>query len=203
MPTNLAIEHLQPKGIAKYSHLEEKWDNFLLACVNCNSAKSDKDVDFAQLFFPDRDNTFAAFIYLPDGQITANPGLLPGLVQIAERTIELTALNKQVADAHDENGKLVALDRFSQRMELWLLAQSALDDWKSGANDTLKRMIVRLAVHSGGFSIWMHTFANEPTVLPDLIDAFPGTAASNCFNAVGATVSPHPNADLLAGGGKL
>lgn len=44
IPTNLAVEHIQPKGVPKYAPLEKTWDNFLLACVNCNSTKGDDDV---------------------------------------------------------------------------------------------------------------------------------------------------------------
>lgn len=32
--TQLAVEHIQPKAL--YEHLQGRWDNFLLGCVNCN-----------------------------------------------------------------------------------------------------------------------------------------------------------------------
>jgi 5-methylcytosine-specific restriction endonuclease McrA len=38
--TNLAVEHIQPKGRPAYANLIGRWDNFLLACVNCNSTKA-------------------------------------------------------------------------------------------------------------------------------------------------------------------
>ena len=69
IPTMLAVEHIQPKGRAHYAHLKETWENFLLACVNCNSPKGDKDVDPADIYLPDRNNTFVAFVYKPDGTV--------------------------------------------------------------------------------------------------------------------------------------
>jgi uncharacterized protein (TIGR02646 family) len=73
IPTNMAVEHIQPKGLAAYAHLIGRWDNFLLACVNCNSTKKDKDVNLANVLLPDRDNTFAALRYLCDGSIQPSP----------------------------------------------------------------------------------------------------------------------------------
>ena len=68
--TNLAVEHLIPKdGLYGNSDLECEWTNFLLACVNCNSTKSSKEVVFNSLFIPDRDNTFRAFSYFADGSV--------------------------------------------------------------------------------------------------------------------------------------
>ncbi|MEM8995751.1 MAG: HNH endonuclease [Acidobacteriota bacterium] len=38
--TNLAVEHIQPKkGDFGRPDLAGRWENFLLACVNCNSTK--------------------------------------------------------------------------------------------------------------------------------------------------------------------
>ena len=67
--TQLAVEHIQPKGLPAYEHLQGRWDNFLLGCVNCNSTKKDKDVVLADVLLPDRDNTSAAYEYTMDGKI--------------------------------------------------------------------------------------------------------------------------------------
>src|SRR5690348_5769226 len=54
--TQLAVEHIQPKkGPHGHPHLIGRWENYLLACVNCNSAKGDKNVVLADVFLPDRD----------------------------------------------------------------------------------------------------------------------------------------------------
>src|SRR5271157_6059904 len=60
--TQLAVEHIQPKGLPAYAHLQ--------GCVNCNSTKKDKDVVLAEVLLPDRDNTAAAYEYTMDGHIT-------------------------------------------------------------------------------------------------------------------------------------
>jgi 5-methylcytosine-specific restriction endonuclease McrA len=64
--TQLAVEHIQPKGLPQYAPLIGRWTNFLLACVNCNSTKKVKNVVLADVLLPDRDNTSAVFCYLPD-----------------------------------------------------------------------------------------------------------------------------------------
>ncbi len=75
IPTFLAVEHIQPKGLLAYAHLRGTWDNFLLGCVNCNSTKGDQDVVPAELLLPDRDNTAAAYEYTMDGTITISAWL--------------------------------------------------------------------------------------------------------------------------------
>ena len=55
IPVQLAVEHIQPKGLPAYQALEGRWENFLLACVNCNSTKKDKDVVLSDVLLPDRD----------------------------------------------------------------------------------------------------------------------------------------------------
>lgn len=42
LPASLAVEHVQPKS--HVPELETSWDNFLLACTNCNSVKGSKPV---------------------------------------------------------------------------------------------------------------------------------------------------------------
>jgi uncharacterized protein (TIGR02646 family) len=197
--TILHVEHLQPKGLPKYAHLELAWTNFLLACANCISTKLTKDVLFADLYFPDRDNTFAAFVYTPDGKLAPAPTVNAA---IAKATLALTGLDKSRVDT-DTNGKEVALDREAQRMEQWIIAEAARDDFARNPSPELLRSIVRTALACGHFSIWMTVFAGDATVRNALIDAFPGTRASGCFDAQGNPISPAPNPDGLAHGGKV
>ncbi len=78
IPTNLAVEHLQPKrGPSGHPDLAGRWENFLLACVNCNSTKGDKPVVLADVLLPDRDNTFAAYTYTEDGKVSVVASLRP------------------------------------------------------------------------------------------------------------------------------
>jgi 5-methylcytosine-specific restriction endonuclease McrA len=77
IPVQLAVEHIQPKGLPAYRALIGRWDNFLLACVNCNSTKLDKDVVLSEVLLPDRDNTFSAYLYDAGGGVQVSPRLLP------------------------------------------------------------------------------------------------------------------------------
>jgi uncharacterized protein (TIGR02646 family) len=206
--TNLAVEHIQPKSLPAYIALEGKWKNFLLACVNCNSCKLAKDVVLAEVFLPDRDNTFHAFNYRQDGRVVPSAAAIAaGLSEIADRTLALTGLDKSSEKTPDANGKQVALDRVSQRMEVWAKALEACHDVRTAhpASAIMVRdYVVKLAQAEGFFSIWMTVFQGDIDMLNRLIDAFPGTRASGCFDPVtAAPITPAPNPDGLDAGGKL
>lgn len=200
--TSLAVEHIEPKGGPNGKpELKGRWDNFLLACVNCNSTKKDKRVVLSDLYFPDRDNTFHAFKYLADGNIqpsTAND-------QIAIDTLKLTGLDKDQRQTTDVAGRVIAEDRSSQRMQIWKQAEICLNIYNSNsANDAVKDLIVSNAVTSGFFSIWMSVFSGVPEILNRFIDAFSGTRESGCFDPGTTTsISPAPNPDKLQDGGKI
>lgn len=200
--TNLAIEHIQPKDL--YPALEGAWTNFLLGCVNCNSTKGKKDVVLADVLLPDRDNTFLAFEYWADGTIAPANTLNTSALAQARRTLALVGLDKRAAQALDSNDRMVAIDRVKQRMETWATAESARKDVDlDPANPTIRRLVVKLALATGFFSIWMKVFEQNTAVRKLLIDAFSGTRASGCFDAAGSPVRPGPNPDGLAEGGKI
>jgi uncharacterized protein (TIGR02646 family) len=203
--TMLAVEHIQPKGLQAYGHLTGCWENFLLSCVNCNATKKDKDVHLNAILLPDRDNTFAAFVYSADGKVAPAPGLSAGVRKMADDTLGLTGLNKKISVVHDENDKQVAIDRVSQRMEAWAVAEVAQSDVLANpVNEAVRQGAVRTALGYGFFSIWMTVFENDVDMRNRLIDAFVGTCDSGCFSpATSASVSPAPNPDGLPYGSKL
>lgn len=203
--TNLAVEHIQPKDLPAYAALIGRWENFLLGCVNCNSTKKDKDVVLAEVLLPDRDNTAAAFEYSADGTVKSLPGLPAATKARADRLLALVGLDKPSTDYADENGKQVALDRVSQRLEVWGVASDAKADVDAApANAALRQATVRTAKGYGFFSIWMAVFAGDADMRDRLIDAFAGTRGSGCFAAMTtALVTPAPNPDGLADGQKL
>lgn len=204
--TQLAVEHIQPKGLAAYAHLIGRWDNYLLGCVNCNSTKKDKNVVLTDILFPDRDNTFLAFTYQADGTVIPSDACAElGLSQKAQDTLALTGLDKRISAVVDENGKQVAIDRVCQRMEVWAVAEEAKSDVDANPNnDAVRRGAIRTAKGYGFFSIWMTVFHNDQDMRNRLIDAFDGARGSCCFDPVTAIpVSPAPNPDALPGGGKL
>ncbi|MEZ5355444.1 MAG: HNH endonuclease [Bryobacteraceae bacterium] len=115
IPTNLAVEHIQAKHL--HPNLIGRWDNFLLACVNCNSTKGKKNVLLSELLLPDRDNTFTAFDYLEDGRVLPTESLTRDRKEMASASLALTGLEKTGSETQDQNEEVVALDRASQRMQ--------------------------------------------------------------------------------------
>jgi hypothetical protein len=178
----IAVEHIQPKSLPQFGHLINEWTNFLLACVNCNSAKGDIAVDPANYYLPDRDNTFLAFSYLDDGRVQPNPALAnPAQHAIAEDMIGLVALNRSShANWTDPGLPQAALERLGQRLAVWITARDSLADLQRNACDEVRSCIVRTALATGFFSIWMDVFAAHPNMRERFIAAFPGTAR-NCF----------------------
>lgn len=203
--TNLAVEHIQPKGLPAYSLLAGCWDNFLLGCVNCNSTKKDKDIVLSDVALPDRDNTFAAFEYFADGRIEPSSKLLAGNRLLADRLLSSVGLEKSISSFLDENDKQVALDRVAQRIEVWGIAMEVKKDVDDNpGNDAVRRGAVRTAKAEGFFSIWMTVFSLDLDMRNRLIDSFPGTRGSGCFNlATTLPTCPAPNPDNLANGAKL
>ncbi len=197
--TQLAVEHIQPKGLAAYEHLQGRWDNFLLGCVNCNSTKGDKNVVLADVLLPDRDNTASAYVYTMDGKIVVPPNLTEPREAMAKRTLALVGLDKRISAVTDSNGQLVAIDRVAQRMETWLIARESKSDLQSNPTDAFRRQIARTAIGHGFFSIWMTVFSDEIAVRKLLISEFRGTAPE-CFDTnTTLPVSPRPTTGLANG----
>lgn len=199
IPTLLAVEHIQPKGLPQYEHLELEWTNFLLACTNCNSAKIDKPVELNQFLLPDRDNTFAAFDYAQTGWVEVRQNLPHNITTMATAIRDLTSLNRLDSDGYDDGVAFSALGRVSQRVQAWEQALEARADFEAG--ETSARSVAREASGAGFFSIWMAAFEGIPEVRAELIAIFPNTAA-DCFDAATNTITPRPN-NGLAHGGKL
>lgn len=200
--TNLAVEHIEPKkGPHAQPHLVGTWANFLLACVNCNSTKKDKRVDFNTLYFPDRDNTFEAFEYLADGNI--QPTNLQD--QIALQTLALTGLDKERRQTLDTKDRVIAEDRSSQRMQIWKQAETCLANYNIDPNNqAVVKLIVSNAVLAGFFSVWITVFEGVVDMRNLFIDAFAGTRGSSCFDPITTgSITPAPNPDQLQGGGKI
>ncbi len=204
IPTNLAVEHVQPKALPAYAGLIGRWSNYLLGCVNCNSTKGDSDVLPSQLLLPDRDNTAAAFAYSADGRVSVAPKLTAARTRKAQALLTLVGLDKPATATAGANEAQVALDRVSQRMQAWLEASEARAELAAQPQlEALRRIIVKLALARGFFSVWMTVFADDADMRARFVAAFPGTADSGCFDAQGALVKPAPNPDKLVSGRKI
>lgn len=184
----LAVEHIQPKkprGCTQIdSQREMDWNNFLLACPNCNSTKGNTDVVLDDYLWPDRDNTFRALKYSEGGIIT--PALQGEMAHKAQNTIHLFGLDKMpsiITDMTDMNYKNRASDRrWNNRREAWDNAERAKKRLSQNDIDELREQIVETAQANGYWSIWMTVFEDDPDMCRRLIEAFPGTC-KDCFDA--------------------
>jgi uncharacterized protein (TIGR02646 family) len=179
LDTSLAVEHVQPKkppGAATNDQTRElNWDNFLLACTNCNSTKGNEDVVLDDHLWPDRDNTFLALTYKQGGLVEAAPGQDNDR---AKRTITLVGLDK-VPSAHDQENE--ASDRrWNNRREAWDIALESKQNLAQLDHPVMRAQIV-LQIQ-GFWSIWMTVFEHDPDMLERILDCIPGTA-KHCFDA--------------------
>jgi uncharacterized protein (TIGR02646 family) len=178
---SLAVEHIQPKK--KKPALELEWDNFLLACGNCNPTKGDTDIVLTDYYWADTDNTARAFVYSVGGFIAPNPDLSPIEQEKAKATIQLFGLEKRPpldVEASDR--------RWSNRLQTWDIATRALERLKNLNAPEMREQIVDTARAQGYWSVWMTVFKDDPDMLERFIKAFPGTA--DCFHPT--TFQPIP-----------
>lgn len=203
MPTNLAVEHIQPKDPKRYPKLEGTWTNYLLGCVNCNSTKLNKDVVLADVLLPDRDNTAFAFAYGDDGKIIINNKLDKRQQAMAASALNIPGLDKPESTALDSTGVAVFIDRVAQRRQVWLIAEESKKELAKAKRITsMKKIIADLALGWGYFSIWQTVYADDAEMRWLLIDAFPGTS-KDCFDkTTGDPLSPRNKDPELDGSGK-
>jgi len=183
--SNLDVEHIRPK--TTYPELELEWDNFLLACRNCNSTKGDKSPAVTDIFWPHADNTYRAFEYGEEGVVKAAHDLPPALKKKAERSISLTGLDKTL-DMENASDR-----RWLARRDAWGRAKEALNWLRECDCEPMRKMIIS-AAEGGYWSIWMTVFAQDEDMRRRFIHAWRGTA-KNCFDEQGGPV-PRPNGQL-------
>lgn len=186
LDSGLAVEHIRPKkpdGVGEdIIERELDWYNFLLACPNCNSTKSNKDVVPDDYFWPDRDNTFRAFTYSEGGIITPSNELSAELQSKANATLKLTGLDKC-----PPNDSKASDRRWINRRETWDIA-TRTKGRISGNNDGDFRELIVNSMTSGGYwSIWMTVFRADSDMLQRFIKALPGTA-TDCFDHNGVPI---------------
>lgn len=180
------VEHILP--IKQYPHLKTEWQNLLLSCKTCNKQKNgyllssewkfnhkDKTKEYvptenkflSRFYFPDRDNTFKVFEY-QEGQIKPSSNLNSQETIRAEETIALYKL------LHPKKPK-----RQNQRRETWDVANQYLDDYTKQKISV--DYVVKHAIWTGFWSIWMTVFDGYDEVKDKLIEAFPGTYRDYCL----------------------
>jgi len=177
LDTSLAVEHIQPKSL--YPDLEKSWDNFLLACTNCNSIKGNQNVSLNDCFWPQRDNTFLALEYSSGGVVNPNPSLHGQDRGKAEKIIRLVGLDKRPGRSPRRSDR-----RWLNRREAWDKAEETLLKWTNNPITELAETIVLLVKARGYWSVWMTVFKDDPEMLRRFIEALPGTA-EDCFDENG------------------
>lgn len=178
LDAGLAIEHVQPKkpGDVVLSDRELDWDNFLLACTNCNSTKGNEDVVLTEYLWPDKDNTYRALKYSEGGIVSPNKSLSADIQSKAQNTIELTGLDK-----HPLNTASASDRRWMNRREVWDIAEDSKKDLAECDVPAMRRQIVRTATGHAYWSVWMTVFEDDADMLKRFIDAYSGTDTA-CFD---------------------
>ena len=178
LDASLAVEHVQPKKPPGATKVDPgralRWDNFLLACTNCNSTKSNQDVDLPAYLWPDQDNTFRALTYSEGGIVS--PALEGALGEKATRTIKLMGLDKGPSNPDSMSDR-----RWLNRKTAWDLAQRSKANLECCDTPGMRDQIIISATGHGYWSIWMTVFSDDSDMKRRLIRAFPGTA-TDCFD---------------------
>lgn len=182
LETHLAVEHVRPKSLQP--ELETTWENFLLGCTHCNSAKGDADMDLNDFVWPDSDNTLRAFSYSEAGTVSAGPEQ----TERASRMILLVGLDK--VPGHPDRDRLPSESdrRWFRRFEIWQRAIECRQKLSEIGTDDARDLVVEVALGWGGFSIWMTVFEDDEATRRKLVNAFPGTAQI-CFDVNASAVA--------------
>lgn len=170
----LHVEHIYPKSKPEYAHLENDWDNFLLACVNCNSIKQAKDINVNPPYMPHTDNLLCYIEILYGGLIQVKKNILAQETIKANAFMELVGLNRDKKHPNYSEKD----DRWQYRYETYNIAHRQLSKYENRQTDI--ENILSLALSRGFFSVWFTIFQNHKAVKVALIQAFSGTA--NCFD---------------------
>jgi uncharacterized protein (TIGR02646 family) len=164
--TGLAVEHVTAKS--HRPELEKAWENFLLACANCNSHKGAQTTGRGDCLWPDTDDTFTAFTYEPSGAIKVADSLDPLIQAKARALLVLVGLDKTPEQSTPTDY------RHKDRLEQWGKAQSALQLLQTAVAPDAVRSYITAQVNDG-YSIWATVFRDDPLVLNALVKKYPGT----------------------------
>lgn len=207
LSASLAVEHILPKS--QFPDEEKNWENFCLACTNCNSIKkwsierkwenswqhlhltSAKIAARSEFYWIDHDNTFRIAKYTQGGIVKVNNSLDIEEQKVAQATIEMVGLDKVPNPDPQMKDR-----RWMNRKEAWEKAERSLSNLRKCNNtdknslEAIQDAIVEQAVAKGFFSVWMTVFKDEPDMLKRFISAFPGTSGDS-FDVQGKAI-PRP-----------
>jgi hypothetical protein len=178
IPVSLAVEHISPKKLDPA--LRNSWDNFLLACANCNSAKGEKPTQGIECLWPDRDNTLSALSYTDGGFVSLHPALDPNLHNHAQNLLGLVELQRHGAIPGNTpaRGDRRWLDR-EQTFSLALKCKQDFDSLELTARPAYQELLLQAALAWGFFSCWLTVFQDHAEICTRLIAAMSGTAVDS------------------------
>jgi hypothetical protein len=171
------VEHVQPKS--HHPALELSWDNFLLACVHCNSIKSSKNVQRDEYLWPDEHNTLLAFVYDGAGRVEVSGQLAGPLYDRARNTLLLVGLDRNPG-ATIEPGPTDR--RWIKRLSAWKKAENSLLRLRRNDCDEMREQVIETAMSDGYWGVWMTVFLSlgDADLCRRLISSYIGTAM--CFD---------------------
>lgn len=180
IPVSLAVEHVQPKSLVPSQ--ETKWDNFLLACANCNSCKNNNDVNVSNLadyMWPDHDDTFHAIQYDAVSAMPSASDSLDGNDQgRVNKLLHLVGLDKLEPEEGTDEYKKASDTRVADRLTAMQHAKELRATYERlpqiGKQELLP-ILKMLVYHAGFWSIWMHEFECIPEVKTVILECIPGT----------------------------
>lgn len=154
------------------------WENLLLSCKYCNCRKLVKvsQGEKEQYLWPDEDDTFHAYSYV-NGMPDLNKEYLykqeKKVQEQADKLFHLVQLNHIPTSPKDKDR------RFFRRNEVFNMAADELDTWDKISTtehkEEYKKTLIRLALATGFFSVWLEVFKDVAEMRNAFIDAFKGT----------------------------
>lgn len=178
--SGIHVEHKKPKN--DYPEEKFQWNNFLLACGNCNSGKGHGKLSLDDYLWPDSDNTYRAFTYDSEGRVLVNASYTESLNQKIEKTWKILGLNKHPDSAIPGQQMPTSKDkRWLHRQQAWQNAEKRKNQLAEYDTSDRRDEIVEMALQRGFWSVWMAVFQDDVDMRRRLITAFPGTA-NDCFD---------------------
>ncbi|WP_367156139.1 HNH endonuclease [Methylomonas sp. HYX-M1] len=178
--SGIHVEHKKPKN--EYPETKFSWNNFLLACGNCNSGKGHGQLNLEDYLWPDSDNTFMAFNYDSQGRVLPNKIHTDSINRKIEATWLALGLNKHPDSQISGQQTPTSKDkRWLHRQQAWQNAAKRKSQLAAFDTEERRTEIVEMTIQRGFWSVWMTVFQDDVDMRRRLIEAFPGTC-SNCFD---------------------
>jgi len=200
----LHVEHIKGRNCRDandrliYDQLKYRWDNFLLACVNCNSVKGSKDILSLNPFMPHENNLMHFLEVVAGGIIRMKDGVAGLELNRTQAFLDLIGLDR-IPGHHMYSDKD---DRWDSRLKVFDIASRQRQKYTAVNRITDIETIIDLAKTNGFFSVWYYVFQGVNDVIDALINGtiiqgvlvipFPGIHATSFDASNGNLTLPRP-----------